>query len=593
MLSPAHPVSDYRTLVRQAKRLDTSACTRTVRVALLGDFATQQLATILPVVFAARGVRVELHEAEYDTIELEVFNPESPLYAFDPQIIVLVNATQRLRERYYQFGADKAGFVDATLQGLARVWDAIEARTSATILQSNFVLPQERLFGNYDHKVPESLYAAVQAINVGIAHSAQSRINLLVNDLEAVASDIGRRHWYDDRLWVLAKSLCALDHLPAVAQNIAQICDSRLGAGIKCIVLDLDETLWGGVIGDDGVDGIRLGHAGDGEAFWSFQCYLRELNRRGILLAVCSKNQHDNAIRPFREHPEMVLKEQDIAVFVANWNNKADNIRHIRETLNIGLDSMVFFDDNPFERNLVRELLPGITVPELPEDPSNYVRYIASLNLFETATYTELDRKRTEIYRQAAHRETERAQYSSIDDYLQSMEMKAVLARFDPPHLPRIAQLIQRSNQFNLTTRRHSEAECAEMMRDTEHFAPLWISLSDKHGDHGLILIAIVALRPDEVEIDTFLMSCRVLQRGVEQLAMNAIFDLARARGAKRVLGRFLPTAKNAMVRGFYAGFGFRAVEQAEDGSSLWEMTPSDYVPRTTRITVVQPEAGQ
>jgi FkbH-like protein len=584
---------DYLALAKAAKQLDKSRCRQKVRVAVLGDSATQHLTAILPVLFARASIDVSLFEAEYDSIELQAFDPASELYAFAPDAIVLLNSTGKLRKNYYAFGDNKADFPAHVVQKITAVWDAIAGQTKATVLQSTFVLPIERLYGNFDNKVDGSLYACALLINAGLTHESRSRSAVLINDLDYLASYVGKQHWIDETLWTVAKGLCALEHLPRVAQNIVDVVAATRGAGIKCVVLDLDNTLWGGTVGDDGVEGIRIGPLGEGEAFEAFQSYLRELRRRGLLLAVCSKNDRQTALRAFREHPDMVLREEDIAVFVANWDNKADNLRAIQATLNVGFDSMVFLDDNPFERNLVRQFLPEVAVPELPEDPANYVSCLSALNFFETSGTSSLDGDRTAAYRHQARRESARLAFASLDDYLRSLEMKAALARFDRFHLPRIAQLIQRSNQFNLTTRRYCEAECESLMRDVNGSFPFWISLADQFGDNGLILVAICRFSSDALDIDSFLMSCRVLQRGVEQLAMNTIVDLARRRGLGRVTGRYVPTAKNGMVKDFYRQFGFDAVAHRPGGESEFAIAVADYVPQPVRIEVVEPAPSE
>jgi len=576
-------------LVKQARKLDTSRCTQTLRVAVLGDCSTQHLAAILPVLFCGASIDVSLFEADYDSIELQVFDPSSALYAFGADAIVLLNSTGKLRTKYYAFGENKSDFPAHIVDKTVAVWDAISRHTQVPVLQSTFVLPVERFYGNFDHAVDGSLYACAQRINADITRLARTRSNILINDVDYLASYVGRKTWFDETLWTVAKGMCALEHLPRLAQNVVDIVTATRGAGIKCVVLDLDNTLWGGTIGDDGLEGIRIGSLGEGEAFASFQSYLRELQRRGLLLAVCSKNDPANALRPFKEHPEMVLREEDIAVFVANWNNKVDNLRTIQATLNIGFDSMVFLDDNPFERNLVRQFLPDVNVPELPEDPANYVSCLSELNLFEATTSSELDRARTSAYRDQARRESTRLDFASLDGYLRSLHMKATLGRFDAFHLPRIAQLIQRSNQFNLTTQRHSEAECERFMRDVNGCCPFWISLVDKFGDNGLILVAICRLSPDEIHIDSLLMSCRVLQRGVEQLAMNTIFDTARSRGVRRVTGRYVPTPKNGMVKHFYQQFGFETVGERSDGTIDFALAVEDYVAVPVWIDAAEP----
>ena len=578
---------NYTSLLRESKRRDYSACDRTLRLAVLSDAAVPQLVPLLRVLLARKGVRAEVYLAEYDSIELEVFNPSSQLYAFAPQAVVFLHALNALRFRYYRQNGERSRFAEDTAEKISSLWDTFQARSSAVILQSNFMLPYERPFGNFDHKAPESFYPTVMRLNSMLVERARARTNVLLNDIEALSSYVGRKRWGDERLWTLAKAFCALDHLPLVAQNIVDILLSNLGHVVKCVVLDLDNTLWGGVIGDDGVEGIAIGPFGEGEPFHRLQHYLLDLKRRGIMLTVCSKNEHDTALAPFRSHPDMVLRPDDFAVFVANWGPKPDNIRHIKEELNIGFDSMVFLDDNPFERQLVREVLPDVIVPELPEDAADYVRAISELNLFEVTSFSEEDRRRADLYRANAEREQLQAGFSDISDYLRSLDMRITMQRFDAFHLPRIAQLIQRSNQFNLTTRRYTAGECEAMMRE-EGCIPLYVSLSDRFGDNGLISVIILRLRPPVFDIDTWLMSCRVLGRGVEQFTMNRVVELALGHGCEAIVGTYLPTAKNTMVKEFYAQFGFEISQRGEQGETRWVLEVGRYEPRTAYMTECQ-----
>jgi len=577
---------DYRALVAASRRLDPAKAARKVKVALLSDAATQRFVPVLRTLFHRQGVEAEIYEAPFDGLELEIYNPASGLYQFKPDFVVVLNSVQALRANFLKRPGDSISFVEETVARMAKIWDVIQSHLTATLIQSNFVLPYERFFGNFDHKTPESFYAAVGAINSKMTEASRSRGSVLVNDVESVASWLGRRFWFEERFWDSAKYFCSLECLPYVGKNIVDVAMASLGRVIKCIVLDLDNTLWGGVIGDDGIDGIQLSAHGDGEAFYRFQLYLRELRRRGVLLAVCSKNEKANALLPFEKHPEMVLKLEDIAMFVANWNDKADNIRQIREVLNIGIDSMVFLDDNPFERNLVRELVPGITVPELPEDPADYVRAVSELNLFETTTFSAEDSKRTEMYRAEAQRREEQASFGSVDDFLQSLEMRMTVARFDSFHLPRISQLMQRSNQFNVTTRRLSEVECKSLMED-QRWLPLYAKLADRLSDHGLISVVTLEAREDSLAIRDWLMSCRVLVRGVEQFMMNRTVEHAKKLGLPRVTAEFIPTAKNGMVKDFFQQFGFAKVEEDGSGHSRWVLETDAYQPARTFIQPV------
>jgi FkbH-like protein len=342
--------------------------------------------------------------------------------------------------------------------------------------------------------------------------------------------------------------------------------------------MDLDNVLWGGTVGDDGLEGIRLGELGEGEAYVQFQIWLKELCDRGIILAVCSKNDDDKAREPFREHPDMVLRETDISCFIANWNNKADNLRLVAQRLNIGLDSIVFLDDSPFERNLVRELAPAACVPEMPEDPAEFVPYIESLNLFETAQFSPEDRKRTDFYRANVLREDEEARFTNVDEYLASLQMEAIFERFDDLHLPRIAQLVQRTNQFNLTTIRHSAAELKEFVDDPEYF-PFYVTLADRFGESGLVSVVIGRAEGDCLDIITWLMSCRVISRRLEEFVLDRLVEVATNAGIGKLRGRYVPTKKNDLVATHYEKLGFRLSETFPDESRSWELSVRDYVP--------------
>lgn len=578
---------DYFALVKEERRLPPASSPDALRLAVLGDASTQSLVKLLRVLLVRVGIEAEIWEGSFDTVETEAFNPSSDLFSFRPAAVVIASSLGAYRRRYYTEGGDRSQFAEQTAARVTQVWGALRARVTGAIVQTNLVLPIERVYGHYDHKSPTSLYSSAQRFNSLLALASAERAGTFIADVDYVASLVGKLSFLDERGWTLAKQPCALEHLPLLAKSLVDILVASLGRQVKCVVLDLDNTLWGGVIGDDGLEGIRIGHLGDGEAFEDFQLFLRELNRRGILLAVCSKNNHEVAIRAFREHPEMVLREEHIAAFVANWDDKAQNIRLIRERLNIGLDSMVFLDDNPFERNLVRELLPEVIVPELPEDPSEYVRAIARLNLFETSVHSGLDADRTQLYRAAALRDAEKSQFASLDEYLAALRMVIKISRFDRFKLGRIAQLLQRSNQFNLMTRRFGEADCERMMLDTTNYEPISVSLKDKFGDHGLISVVVLRVEDSDLVIDEYVMSCRVLQRGVEDRTMNRVFAIARERGLSRVVGGYRPTPKNAMVADFYQRFGFSmAGEPGEAGSAThWTMTVADYVERPTHLT--------
>jgi FkbH-like protein len=404
--------------------------------------------------------------------------------------------------------------------------------------------------------------------------------NLYLCDIASLQNKYGRDWMFDSSVYVSTEMVLSLDALPHVASRTMDIVCSIEGKFKKCLILDLDNTVWGGVVGDDGWEGIQVGHGlGIGKAFTEFQQWVRKLKNRGVIIAVCSKNDEDKAKEPFEKNPEMVLKLEDIAVFVANWENKADNIRTIQQILNIGFDSMVFLDDNPFERNMVRQNIPGICVPELPEDPGDYLEYLYSLNLFETASYSSGDKDRTRQYQIEAKRVQAAQHFTNEADFLKSLEMVSVVEGFTAFNTPRVAQLSQRSNQFNLRTVRYTEADIKALAVDP-NVIDLSFTLEDKYGDNGLI--AVVIMKPQDkgtLFVDTWFMSCRVLKRGMENFTLNTMVERARQNGYKRIVGEYIPTQKNGMVKEHYPNLGFN-----QTGENRYTLDVDAYQPRECYI---------
>jgi FkbH-like protein len=372
----------------------------------------------------------------------------------------------------------------------------------------------------------------------------------------------------------------SLDFLPVLAKSLLDIIQSLSGVFKKCLILDLDNTLWGGIIGDAGIENIEIGHLGQGKVFSELQQWVRQLKQRGILLAVCSKNDEAIAKEPFLKHPDMELSLDDISIFVANWDSKVDNILYIKKFLNIGYDSMVFLDDNAFERNLIRTHLPEIFVPELPVDPVEYLPYLRTLNLFETSSFTEGDQERTQQLQDQAERVIIQKTFTSEDDFLESLAMECVIKNFDDFNIPRVAQLTQRSNQFNLRTMRYSEADLKRFVA-TESYTNLSFTLKDKYGDHGLISLVVLCSNGDSVFIDTWIMSCRVLRRGVEKLVLNTIVDMAKEKKILHIIGEYIPTPKNELVRDHYRSLGFKNM-----GQNKWTLDVEDYLNKECFIKV-------
>lgn len=528
------------------------------KLAIMGDCATQHLAAAIGGFGVHAGLGLTVFDADYNQIDAQTMDPGSELYAFAPNGVLIQMCTEKLYQAFCETPLDhRETFAEDTYSRISQIWQRINGNLRTTILQCNFPLMDDSCFGQYGNKTPASFLYQQRKLNYLLMDGCQQVKNVYIIDLDALQTAMGREKFSDPKLYYIAKMPVCVEALPAVAEKVIGMIQALRGVVKKCLVLDLDNTLWGGVIGDDGLSGIQVGELGTGQAFSDFQAWLKELKNRGMLLAVCSKNNEDTAKEPFLHHPEMVLRLEDFSAFVANWEDKASNIRMIQRALNIGMDSLVFVDDNPFERNLVRSMIPEITVPELPEDPALYLSCLRGLGLLETASYSADDANRTQQYRQQAERTVFEASFQSYDDYLRGLEMQAVAAPFDAFHYPRIAQLTQRSNQFNLRTVRYTESEIQDISRDPGHIC-LYFMLKDKFGDHGLISVVILDKQEEAtLFVSEWLMSCRVLKRGMEEFIVNKIIQTAGEHGFQRVIGEYIPTAKNAMVKDLYEKMGF------------------------------------
>lgn len=534
-----------------------------IKVALAGDTSTQFLATAICGMGIERGYNIDLFEAEYNQVERQLFDPTSDLYRFDADFIVIFQSTHKLGEYYSLIDVDKRScMADERLDMLASVCEN-PVLAGKKIICFNYPEIDDTVFGSYANKVEASFTYQVRKLNYELMDLSQQHNNLFICDIAALQNKLGRDTMFNTNIYPNTDMVLSLDALPYVASRVVDIVCAVKGKLKKCLILDLDNTLWGGVIGDDGWEGIQLGHGlGIGKVFTEFQMWVKKLKQRGIIICIASKNNENIAKEPFVKHPDMVLKLDDIAVFQANWETKVDNIRTIQSVLNIGFDSMVFLDDNPFERNIVRENIPEITVPELPEDPAEYLEYLYSLNLFETASYSSLDNDRTKQYQVEAQRVSLSKTFTNEADFLKSLNMVSIVSGFTKFNIPRVAQLSQRSNQFNLRTVRYTDADIEALATDP-NVIDLAFTLEDKFGDNGLIAVVIMKPVNNQLFVDTWFMSCRVLKRGMEKFTLNTMVEKAKAAGYKKIIGEYLPTQKNKIVENHYAGLGFTPVEGA------------------------------
>jgi FkbH-like protein len=531
----------------------------TIRVALLGDTATPFLVQALRGTGFDRGLNLQIWEADFNQIERQVADPASELYKSDPQVIIIFHSSHKLLLHYNkQKPEDYAALAENRLELIGQLCTTIEGRLRSKIIYYNYTEINDAIFGNYANKTETSFLFQLRKLNYGLMQYAAAHPNFYLCDLSTVQNQIGKLNLFHSSVYVNSDMVLSIDALPAVAATTLDLIGAFSGRIRKCLILDMDNTIWGGVIGDDGIENIQLGTLGIGKAFTELQYWVKKLKYRGIILAVASKNTESVVLDAFDRHPDMVLTKEDIAVFKVNWDNKVDNIRQIQATLNIGFDSMVFLDDNPFERNMVREAIPSITVPELPEDPADYLEYLYTLNLFETTSLSDEDMERTKLYQTQAIRNQEMQAYSNEDDFLAGLNMHSDVESFNSFNTPRVAQLSQRSNQFNLRTVRYTEAEIAKLA-DSQDIFTFSFTLEDKYGDNGIICVVILKKETDDtLFIDSWLMSCRVLKRGMENFTLNTQVAAAKQKGFRFLKGEYLPTAKNEMVKAHYQQLGFQ-----------------------------------
>lgn len=562
--------------------------TRPIRLAFLGAGTRAHLHAAIRVAGLRRGLWISIYENEYGQYWQELADAASALHAFQPDTVLFALDAHHLAAGFDASlaGAELEQRCHALQKRITGCWQLAREAFRCPILHQTPLPLHPTLLGNNEHHLPGSRHAVIARLSRELRlMAARDAVDLVTLDDRAAID--GLRAWHNPALWHRAKQEVSPSAAPMYGELVARLLAARQGLSAKCLVLDLDNTVWGGVVGDDGLAGLVLGQGNAlGEAFVAFQDYARELTRRGVILAVCSKNDEANAIEPFEAHPEMVLRREDIASFVANWNDKPSNIRAIADELNIGLDSMVFVDDNPFERALVRQELPMVAVPEVGEDPATYPQTLADAGYFEGVSITDEDRTRTRQYEGNRQREQLKARTTDLDAYLRSLDMELIWRPFDDIGLHRIAQLINKTNQFNLTTRRYSEDEVRAVIADPGACG-LQLRLIDRFGDNGIISIVIGRMQdPHDLLIDTWLMSCRVLGRQVEPTTLNLVAEAAKRLGARRLIGVYVPTKKNGMVEDHYGKLGFALMEEWRDGRRRFSLELPTFVPTATFISV-------
>ncbi len=540
------------------------------KIAILGGSTTNDVKLILELFLLNYGIRPEFYESEYNQYWQDAMFPNEELSAFEPDIIY-IHTTNRNITEYPSIFEDTETVESRLLRQydhFEKMWERLSTVYQCPVIQNNFEYPGYRLMGNMEASDIHGRINFITRLNQKFYEYAQTHKNFFINDINYVSSCYGLDRWLDDFYWHMYKYAMAVSAIPDLAYNLARIIKSIYGKNKKALVLDLDNTLWGGVVGDDGVDNLALGQEVPmGQVYTEFQGYLKAHKDLGVLLNVNSKNDYENAIAGLN-HPDGLLKPEDFIVIKANWENKDKNLVDMANELNIMPDSMVFVDDNPAERAIVESNVAGVAVPVM-ESPEKYIRTLDRAGYFEVTSLSADDAKRNEMYKENARRAQLQASYDNYEDYLKSLVMTAIIRGFEPVYMARIAQLTNKSNQFNLTTRRYSQADIEAFAAD-ERYITLYGKLEDKFGDNGVVSVVIGRLDENMLHIDLWLMSCRVLKRGMESAMMDMLVKRALERGITVIRGYYYPTAKNGMVKDFYDTMGFTKESEDEAGNSVW-----------------------
>jgi len=541
-------------------KLSESSVYKKLNISLLSDQSCQFLTKSIIGYGIKNLFDLSIWEAPINQIDSQILNPKSSFNNKNFDITIVFESSHSLLKKFNST-QNKETFSGEQFIRFKELIEELHRSSKTKVILFNFYELNDQVFGNFSSKTKNSFIYQLRRLNFLISEftSTISRISIL--DISSIQNKIGSKNMFDSSLYVNYGMVLSLDSNPIISKNIIDIISSYNSIFKKCIILDLDNTLWGGIIGDDGIENIKLGNLGIGKSFVDFQYWIKKLKDRGIIICVCSKNNEDVSRNVFINHPDMVLSLDDISLFVSNWDSKVDNIKNIQKTLNIGFDSMVFIDDNPYERDSIKENIPFITVPDLPKDPSNYVSFLSDENLFETVTYSNIDKDRTKLYQTEYKRVKSRSNFTDLSDYMINLDMKSNVELLNLFNIPRVSQLSQRSNQFNLRTIRYEEDDLIQIMNSDDSYG-LVFDLRDKFGDHGIISFLILKKTSlGEVFIENWAMSCRVLERGMENFVINYLQEFCENQNIDFITSEYLESPKNSLVKNLYDKLGFKFIE--------------------------------
>lgn len=570
------------------KALLSDGCKRlTKKIAVLGGSTTHDIIKILELFLLNYGIEPVFYESEYGQYYQDAMFPTDELIEFMPDIVYIHTGNRNIRE-YPSINASEAEVEELLESAFARfrsMWEALQERFGCVIIQNNFEFPYYRLMGNREAVDIHGRQYFLNRLNEEFYRYARENRNFYINDIQYLSSCYGLDKWSDPFYWHMYKYALCLPAIPYLSFNVANIMKAIYGKNKKALVLDLDNTLWGGVVGDDGPENLEIGQETSmGQVYTEFQSYLKQQKDIGVLLNVSSKNEEENALAGL-SHPDGVLRPEDFILIKANWEPKSENVTKIASELDILPESLVFVDDNPAEREIVRAQLPGTAVPEM-ESPEQFIRILDRSGFFEVTALSDDDKQRGEMYKANLERKKQQESFGSYEEYLVSLQMVGTIRSFEPMYMARIAQLTNKSNQFNLTTKRYTQAEIEQAAADPAYIT-LYGKLEDKFGDNGVVSVVIGRKEADTLHIELWLMSCRVLKRDMEFAMMDVLVHKCLQEGIKKIKGYYYPTAKNKMVEHFYDLQGFTLESRDAEGNAVWSFEPdTSYQNQNKAITI-------
>lgn len=565
------PRPGYAEVVEAVRRLDgTEAGGRPYRIAVLRNVTVDGIAPYLRYACYMMGLRASLQMGSFDAVLQDALDAGGAVHQPPADLILIILKLETLSPLFCAQFADLSASAlsresDRVIEYVASVLGGLRRHTAAPILLHTFESPTFPAFGLLDIQSANRHLGTIRRLNGRLLQEAEGAGKVYLVDTDVIQARLGYERYWDARYWHMARAPFSREACQALAEVYAVFIRALTGRIRKCLVLDCDNTLWGGILGEDGFAGIQLGPTHPGSAFQSFQRVVRGLKARGVLLALCSRNNEADVLEVLDRHPEMLLRREDFAALQVNWRPKPENLRAIAADLNIGLDSLVFVDDSAFETTMVRAMLPEVATIQLPKDPALYADTLRACDLFDGLTHSVEDQRRTEMYRAAQAREAARARYAAedLERFLCDLGMELLIGPADPFTIPRIAQLTQRTNQFNLTSARYAEGDLGAMAASPDAEVRC-VSLRDCFGDLGIVGVVILRVAGESCQIDTFLLSCRAIGRGIEAALMGDCHGRARARGCSQLVGTYVATAKNGQVADFYPRMGFRQVSEGD-----------------------------